>query len=99
VSYPVVRLIRRPSSFSVFRLEDDKDAHVPIKLISKDGKSFTVERKHATISALVAAALDNGRKETDVEVPLPGVMGDTLELVVQYMKEHKGTTLAIPRWI
>jgi len=69
-------------------LDDDKDASKPLKLTSKDKKEFTVERKQAFISNLVKTSLENDDKAE--EVPIPGVTGDILALVVQYMKEHKG---------
>jgi len=59
-----------------------------VKLSSKDKKEFTVERKHAFISTLVKTSLENDDKAE--EVPIPGVTGAILELVVNYMKEHKG---------
>jgi len=60
----------------------------PLKLVSKDKKEYTVERKHAFISALVKTSL-----ETDdaAELNIPGVTGSILELVVQYATHHKGT--------
>jgi len=69
-------------------LDDDKDSGKPLKLTSKDKKEFTVERKHAFISTLVKTSLENDDKAE--EVPIPGVTGAILELVVAYMKEHKG---------
>jgi len=69
-------------------LDDDKDSGKPLKLTSKDKKDFTVERKHAFISTLVKTSLENDDKAD--EVPIPGVTGAILELVVNYMKEHKG---------
>jgi len=69
-------------------LDEDKDAGKPLKLTSKDKKEFTVERKHAFISTLVKTSLENDDKAE--EVPIPGVTGAILELVVNYMKEHKG---------
>lgn len=69
-------------------LDDDKDAGKPLKLVSKDKKEFTVERKQAFISTLVKTSLENDDKAD--EVPIPGVTGAILELVVTYMKEHKG---------
>jgi len=69
-------------------LDDDKDATKPLKLTSKDKKEFTVERKQAFISTLVKTSLENDDKAE--EVPIPGVTGAILDLVVQYMKEHKG---------
>jgi S-phase kinase-associated protein 1 len=69
-------------------LDDDKDASKPLKLVSKDKKEFTVERKQAFISTLVKTSLENDDKAD--EVPIPGVTGAILDLVVAYMKEHKG---------
>jgi len=69
-------------------LDDDKDAAKPLKLVSKDKKEFTVERKQAFISTLVKTSLENDDKAD--EVPIPGVTGAILDLVVAYMKEHKG---------
>jgi len=69
-------------------LDDDKDATKELRLTSKDKKEFKVERKHAFISTLVKTSLENDDKAD--EVPIPGVTGAILELVVNYMKEHKG---------
>jgi len=68
--------------------DDDKDATKPLKLTSKDKKEFVVERKQAFISTLVKTSLENDDKAE--EVPIPGVTGAILDLVVAYMKEHKG---------
>ena len=69
-------------------IDDDKDSGLPLKLISNDKKEFVVERKHAFISTLVKTSLETDDKAG--EVPIPGVTGAILELVVNYMKEHKG---------
>jgi len=69
-------------------LDEDKDATKPLKLTSKDKKEFIVERKQAFISTLVKTSLENDDKAE--EVPIPGVTGAILDLVVAYMKEHKG---------
>jgi len=60
----------------------------PLKMTSKDKKEYTVTQKEAFISVLVKTALENDDKAENVDVP--GVTGAILELVVQYMKEHKG---------
>jgi len=73
-------------------MEDEKDATKPLKLIANDKKDFTLERKQAFISKLVKTSLEN---DEATEVPIPGVKGPILELVVQYMKEHKGVEPAI----
>ena len=69
-------------------LDDDVSSGKPLKLSSKDKKEFVVERKHAFVSTLVKTSLENDDKAE--EVPIPGVTGAILELVVNYMKEHKG---------
>jgi S-phase kinase-associated protein 1 len=69
-------------------LDDDVSMGKPLKLSSKDKREFVVERKHAFISTLVKTSLENDDKAE--EVPIPGVTGAILELVVNYMKEHKG---------
>jgi S-phase kinase-associated protein 1 len=69
-------------------LDDDKDATKPLKLTSKDKKEFIVERKMAFVSVLVKTSMEDDNKAN--EVPLPAVSGSILELIVTYMKEHKG---------
>lgn len=69
-------------------LDDDKDSGKMIKLVSKEKKEFTLERKYSFISTLVKTSLENDDKAE--EVPIPSVSGEILELVVRYMKEHKG---------
>ena len=59
-----------------------------IKLIAKDKKEFKVSKKQAFVSTLVKTTLVNDERAT--EVPLSGVTGKVLELIVQYMTEHKG---------
>jgi len=61
----------------------------PLKLSSKDKREFSVDRKHAFISNLVKTSMEND--DSAAEVPIPGVTGAILELVVQYMSHHKGT--------
>jgi len=65
-----------------------EDETKPLKLISKDKQDFTVERKQAFVSMLVKTCLEND--DSAVEVPIPGVTGSVLNLVVQYMVHHKG---------
>jgi len=77
-----------PAPAAAKGLDDDKDSGKPLKLSSKDKKEFVVERKFAFISTLVKTSLENDDKAE--EVPIPGVTGAILELVVNYMKEHKG---------
>jgi S-phase kinase-associated protein 1 len=86
VTAPVVK--KDEPKGSIKGLDDDKDSGKSIILTSKDKKEFKVERKHAFISTLVKTSMENDDKAD--EVPIPGVTGSILELVVQYMKEHKG---------
>jgi S-phase kinase-associated protein 1 len=59
-----------------------------IKLVSKDGKDFTVERKYAFLSNLIRTTLESDAAAT--EMPLPGVTGDVLTKVIEFMNHHKG---------
>jgi len=67
-------------------LDDDSGT---IKLISKDAKDFTVDKKYAFISNLVKTSMEQDASAT--EIPMPGVKGDILARVVDYMNHHKGT--------
>lgn len=60
-----------------------------IKIITKDQREFTVERKDAQISTLVKTTLEQDTAAT--EMPLPGVTSSTMARVVEYMQHHKGT--------
>jgi len=68
---------------------DEGDSSGSLKLTSKDGKSFDVDRKNAFISTLVKTGLDTDASAT--EVPIPGVKSEILEEVIKYMNHHKGT--------
>lgn len=67
---------------------DGGDSSGALKLQSKDGKSFDVDRKNAFISTLVKTGLDTDASAT--EIPIPGVKSDILEEVIKYMNHHKG---------
>jgi len=74
-------------------LDDAGDDEGTLKLVSSDGKSFTVEKKHAKISALVRTSTE---QDADAEeIPIPGVKSDTLAKVVEYMVKHEGTEAEI----
>jgi hypothetical protein len=68
---------------------DDEAPVGTIKIISKDKKDFVVEKRNAWISVLVKSTLDQDSSAT--ELPIPGVMSDILEKVIEYMNHHKGT--------
>ncbi len=74
-------------------LLDDGDSSGSLKLQSKDGKAFDVDRKNAFISTLVKTGLDTDASAT--EIPIPGVKSDILEEVIKYMNHHKGIEPAI----
>jgi len=68
---------------------DGPDEGTLIKLVSKDNKEFTIDKKFAYISTLVKTSLDADLNAT--EVPMPGVKGDVLAKIVEYASHHKGT--------
>jgi len=68
---------------------DEEEATGSVKLISKDKKEFTVEKKFAQISTLVKTTLEQDKSAT--EVPIPGVTSAILAKVIDYMEHHKGT--------
>lgn len=65
-----------------------------LTLTSSDQKKFTIERKHAFISKLVKISMDQDEEADDV--PIPGVSGNVLAYIVEYMKHHKGTEPDLP---
>lgn len=66
-----------------------------IILVSKDEQKFEVSRAAAGISKLITTALESDA--SGEEIPMPGVRGDMLELVVEYMEHHKGTEAPLPQ--
>jgi hypothetical protein len=68
---------------------DEEEVTGSIKLVSKDKKEFTVEKKFAQVSTLVKTTLE--QDTTATEVPIPGVTSGTLARVIEYMNHHKGT--------
>lgn len=60
----------------------------PVTLVSNDAKKFALERKFAFVSTLIKTSLEGDDKAD--ELKLPSVNGEILELIVAYMKEHKG---------
>jgi len=79
-------------------MSDGKDEHVAgldedsgagsVKLLSKDGKEFVIQKKYAYISNLIKTSLEHD--PSAAEVPMPGVKGDILTKVVEFMQHHKG---------
>jgi len=67
----------------------DDDSSSTLKLSSKDSKEFTLDKKFAFISNLVKTSMETDSSAS--EVPMPGVKGDVLAKVVEYMNHHKGT--------
>ena len=109
------------------------DEHGIIKLISKDGKEYPIEKKFAFVSNLVKTSMDSGQcsapplllssprhrqsrpvltfvppfhplslpplccaDPTATDVPMPGVRGEILGRVVEYLVYHKGTEAPPP---
>jgi S-phase kinase-associated protein 1 len=69
-------------------LDDDSSSLKIVTLISNDAKKYQIERKYAFVSTLIKTSLEGDDKAD--ELKLPSVGGEVLELVVAYMKEHKG---------
>ena len=74
-------------------LDDSPIVEETVKLVSKDKQSFEVTKRQAFISNLVKTSCEGDREAK--EIPLPGVAGNILALVVNYMKHHNGTEPAI----
>jgi len=81
------------SDAKVESLSLDDDSGV-IRLISKDGKEFPIEKKYAFISNLVKTSMDSDSSASDL--PMPGVRGDILQKVVEYLVYHKGLDCPAP---
>merc|ERR1712154_76366 len=67
---------------------DEMDLDESITLTSKDSKDFKITKKNAFVSVLVKTSIEND--QSAVKVPLPGVKGDILQLVYDYMVHHVG---------
>jgi len=65
---------------------DDLEAN--LKLMSTDGRDFSVKKKNAFISVVVKSATEQDQSVADLPVQ---VKGDILALVVEYMNHHGGT--------
>ena len=68
---------------------DEEEATGTIKLIAKDKREFSVEKKFVCISTLVKTTLEQDKAAA--EVPIPGVTSGILMHVISYMDHHKGT--------
>jgi hypothetical protein len=66
----------------------DDDGGAELKLISKDGKDFSVPKKFAFISTLVKTSIEGDASANELE--MPGVRGEILSRVVEYMSHCKG---------
>jgi len=69
-------------------LDVDDGGVASIKLISKDGKEYVIEKKYAFVSNLIKTSLEHD--PAAAEVPMPGVKADILAKVVEFMQHHKG---------
>lgn len=68
----------------------DEDEKVVIELVSKNGKSLTIDRSYACLSKLVKNALED---KDATSVKLGEVDEDTLELIVRYLNLCKGVDI------
>jgi hypothetical protein len=68
---------------------DDNDTGRPLKLLSKEGREFTVQNhKHAIAqSNLVKTSMDTDSEAS--EVPLLGVSFETLAKIIEYIDHHQ----------
>lgn len=67
---------------------DGGDEDGDLKITSKDKKEFTVTKKNIMVSKLIKTSIENDQETT--EVPIPGVVGEILKLVIDYCNHHKG---------
>jgi S-phase kinase-associated protein 1 len=75
-------------------VEENKDATV--KLVSKEGESFTVPLAVATMSELVKSMKDEDGDDDDddddddkaTEIPLPNVKSEVLKKVIEFCEHH-----------
>jgi len=74
-------------------LDDDTLLGGEIKLVAKDQTAVSVEKKYAFVSNLIKTSVE--QDPTASELPLQGVAGDILKLLVEYMNHHKGTEAEI----
>lgn len=65
----------------------DDESNETLKLIAGDNLVVEVSRKAALKSNVVKVALDSDAEAK--EVPIPGVNGDILKLIAQYMEHYK----------
>ena len=66
-------------------VEQDLDAN--INLVANDGKSFTITKRQAFLSALIKTACSGDNTTTDIEL---NVNSDILSLVVEYLINCNG---------
>lgn len=79
-----------PPATAVETLDDPVDDCKSVQLVAQDRVTkFTVGRKAAAISRLVATVLQTD--PTAAEIACPEVAADVLALVVEYINHHAGT--------
>lgn len=59
-----------------------------LEVICSDGRQFTVDRQHLTLSTMCRNALTED--PTAKSLSLPGVRGDVFEHILEYLTHHKG---------
>jgi len=67
---------------------DGGDGEGELKITSKDKLEYTVTKKNIMVSKLIKTSIENDTETT--EVPIPGVLGDILKLVIDYCNHHEG---------
>lgn len=68
-----------------------------VRLVSKDGQEFLVEKKVVEISEIVKATLENLDDFND-PVPLDNIDGPTLEKVLIFCKKHSSDDGVSEKW-
>mmetsp|Transcript_32959 Transcript_32959/g.64315 ORF Transcript_32959/g.64315 Transcript_32959/m.64315 type:complete len:168 (-) Transcript_32959:238-741(-) len=72
---------------------DGEVSSASVTLQSKDGKHLDVDKKQAYISTVIKTSLENDASAKTL--PVLGVNGDILKLIVEYMNHHNGTEPAL----
>mmetsp|Transcript_683 Transcript_683/g.852 ORF Transcript_683/g.852 Transcript_683/m.852 type:complete len:181 (-) Transcript_683:82-624(-) len=83
----------KPKNEDLGGLDEELKDDEKITLVSKDSKSIQVVKKYAFISQVIKTSLENDSDSKNL--PIMGVMAETLESIVEYMNHHQGTEPAI----
>ena len=69
-------------------LDDVETTTISLVSSGDEPRKFTIEKSFAQMSKLVANIIEGDQEATQIQVKQ--VDGDTLELIVNYLKHHKG---------